>query len=172
MQGVASTPVDVILARARVSPATLYAHFGNKEGLVSQALQRRLTRWDGIWQECIDEADTPEGRVLAVFDALARHRRTLSPSRWCIFLGVAAESPLHGADLEDTLRGDTRLLTRRLGELAEAVVGKERAEPVARQLVLVYTGVLGMILRGADADSAVADGRAIASAALATRPPA
>ncbi len=165
-QGVASTPVDTILARAQVSAATLYAHFGNKEGLIVQALQRRLSRWDGIWQECVDEARTPEDRVLAVFDALASHRRTLTPSRWCVFLGVAAESPLRGRDLDETLTSDTRLLTHRLGELAEPLVGAERAGPVAGQLVLIYTGVLGMILRGADADSAIADGREIASITL------
>ncbi len=41
-QGVAATPVDEILRRAGVAPATLYVHFGNKEGLITQALKRRL----------------------------------------------------------------------------------------------------------------------------------
>lgn len=165
-QGVASTPVDAVLARAGVSPATLYAHFGNKEGLFAQALQRRLSHWDATWQECVDEARTPEDRVLAVFDALARHRGGPDPSRWCAFLGVAAESPVRGADLDGAVTADTQLLAGRLAELAEPVVGKGRADRVARQLVLVYTGVLGMILRGGDAGAAIDDGRALASGAL------
>lgn len=165
-RGVASTPVDAILARAQVSPATLYAHFGNKEGLVAQALQRRLSRWDGIWQECVDKARTPEGKVLSVFDALAQHRSALGPSRWCVFLGVAAETPLRGVDLDETLVRDTDLLTQRLGELAEPLVGADRSDIAARHLVLIYTGVLGMILRGKDVDEAIADGREIAAVTL------
>ena len=160
------TPVDVILARAGVSPATLYAHFGNKEGLMVQALERRLDRWDAIWQECIDDAGSAEGRVLALFDALLRHRQALTPSRWCVFLGAAAETPERGSALEDILAGDTRLLTDRLVDQAEPVVGAEAAPLVAGQLVLIYTGVLGMILRGTDPVRAVAHGREIAGLVL------
>ncbi|MFJ6000846.1 TetR/AcrR family transcriptional regulator [Arthrobacter sp. NPDC092385] len=166
-QGVTATPVDVILERAQVSPATLYAHFGNKEGLITQALRRRLSRWDTTWQECVDEAEGPEEKVLAIFTALTRHRRNLSPSRWCVFLGIAAETARPGPDLEETLLADTRLLTRRLGELAAALPDPGRADAVAQQLVLIYTGVLGMILRGTDADTAIADGRRIAAMLLA-----
>lgn len=165
-QGVASTPVDVILARAGVSPATLYAHFGTKEGLMAQALERRLQRWADLWQECIDEAASPEDRLLAIFDALLRLRGVLTPSRWCMFLGVAAETPQRGSALDDVLAGDTRLLTERLVELAEPLVGADRARSAADRTVLVYTGVLGMILRGTDEETAVAEGRAIATLTL------
>lgn len=156
----------MILERAQVSPATLYAHFGNKEGLITQALRRRLSRWDATWQECVDEADGPEEKVLAIFTALTRHRRNLSPSRWCVFLGIAAETARPGPDLEDALLADTRLLTRRLGELAAALPDPGRADAVAQHVVLIYTGVLGMILRGTDADTAIADGRSIAAMML------
>lgn len=166
LQGVATTPVDVILARANVSPATLYAHFGNKEGLMVQALERRLHRWDVIWQECIDEAGSPEGRVLALFDALLRQRRALTTSRWCVFLGVAAEMPERGPALEGILAGDTQLLNQRLVDLSEPMVGAEHAGAAASQLVLIYTGVLGMILRGTDAAVAIGNGRAIAARTL------
>ena len=165
-QGVSVTPVDAILQRARVSPATLYAHFGNKEGLITQALRRRLARWDTTWQECVDEAPTPEEKLLAVFTALSRHRHALTPSRWCVFLGVAAETPHPGRDLEDALAADTRLLLTRLEELAAPLVGAQQAPLLARRLVLVYTGVLGMILRGTDVDAATAEGRHIAGMAL------
>ncbi|MDQ0736104.1 TetR/AcrR family transcriptional regulator [Arthrobacter agilis] len=165
-QGVNITSVDAILDRARVSPATLYAHFGNKEGLITEALRRRLARWDTTWQECIDDADSREEKLLAVFTALSRHRRALTPSRWCVFLGVAAETPHPGRDLQDTLAADTRLLLGRLEDLAGPVVGAEQAPLLARRIVLVYTGVLGMILRGADVDAATAEGRSIAALAL------
>ncbi|RJT83296.1 TetR/AcrR family transcriptional regulator [Arthrobacter cheniae] len=165
-QGVTTTPVDVILDRAQVSPATLYAHFGNKEGLITEALRRRLARWDTTWQECVDEAGTPEEKLLALFSALSRHRRSLTPSRWCVFLGVAAETPRPGQDLADTLAADTDLLTHRLEGLATALVEDGQARMLARQIILIYTGVLGMILRGAEVETATAEGRRIAALAV------
>lgn len=163
LQGMTSTPVDEILGRARVSPATLYAHFGNKEGLVVEALKRRLARWDSTWQECVDEAVAPEEKLLAVFTALARHRTSLTPSRWCVFLGASAETPAPGNDLADTLARDTRLLVDRLEALSAAHLQGAPAKVLADRITLVYTGVLGMILRGSDAEAAIADGRATAA---------
>ena len=165
-RGVTATPVDAILERAQVSPATLYAHFGNKEGLITHALQRRLSRWDTTWQECVDEAPTPEEKVLALFAALARYRQGVTPSRWCVFLGVTAETPHPGPDLEATLGDDTRLLLGRLEDLSAPLVGADGAALLARHLVLIYTGVLGMILRGTDVDTATTEGRRIASITL------
>lgn len=171
-QGVAATPVDEILRRANVAPATLYAHFGNKEGLIVQALQRRLERWDEAWQQEIAAASTPRERLLAVFPALKHYRASVTAARWCAFLGVAAESPRPGQALDDALSSDTDLLEARLRELAVPVAGAEDADALAGQLVLVYTGVLGMLLRGADTETAADVGLqaadAVVSAALAS----
>ncbi|MHA7263754.1 TetR/AcrR family transcriptional regulator [Arthrobacter sp. TMN-37] len=165
-QGVAATPVDEILRSAGVAPATLYAHFGNKEGLITQALERRLVRWDEAWQSAIDEAPTPRERLLAVFPALGRYRRSVTAARWCAFLGVAAESPHPGPELQKALASDTQLLTARLKELAVPVVAADHADALVAQLVLVYTGVLGMLLRGMDTERAVGLGLHIAGAVI------
>ncbi|TDK28229.1 TetR/AcrR family transcriptional regulator [Arthrobacter crusticola] len=165
-QGVAATPVDEILRSAGVAPATLYAHFGNKEGLITQALERRLMRWDEAWQLAIDEASTPREKLLAVFPALTEYRRGVTAARWCAFLGVAAESPRPGPELQKALASDTQLLTSRLRELAVPVVGANHVDALVAQLVLVYTGVLGMLLRGMDAERAVELGLHIAGAAV------
>ncbi|MDK1359879.1 TetR/AcrR family transcriptional regulator [Arthrobacter sp. zg-Y1219] len=165
-QGVAATPVDEILRRANVAPATLYSHFGNKEGLIVQALQRRLTRWDEAWQQEISEAPTAEGKLVAVLPAIKRYRAGASAARWCAFLGVAAESAHPGHALQETLSSDTQLLTARLHELAIPVVGHDRAAGLAGQLVLIFTGVLGMILRGTDTEAAVDMGLRTAAAAI------
>ncbi|MBE0010074.1 MULTISPECIES: TetR/AcrR family transcriptional regulator [unclassified Arthrobacter] len=157
-QGVAATPVDVILKQANVAPATLYAHFGNKEGLIIQALQRRLGRWDEAWRLAVDEASTPRDRLVALLPALQNYRESVTPARWCAFLGVAAESPQPGDALQETLASDTHLLSTRLRELAVPVVGPAGADALAEQLLLIYTGVLGMILRGMATVDAVALG--------------
>ena len=165
-QGVAATPVDVILKRANVAPATLYAHFGNKEGLIIQALQRRLSRWDEAWQLAVTEASTPKGRLVALFPALQSYRERVTPARWCAFLGVAAESPHPGDALQETLGSDTQLLTSRLHDLAIPVVGESAAGGLADQLLLIYTGTLGMILRGVSTADAVALGLKMADLAI------
>lgn len=157
-QGVAATPVDVILKQANVAPATLYAHFGNKEGLIIQALQRRLGRWDDAWRLAVEAASTPRERLVAFLPALQSYRESVTPARWCAFLGVAAESPQPGDALQETLASDTHLLRTRLHELAVPVVGAAGADALAEQLLLIYTGVLGMILRGVTTGDAVALG--------------
>lgn len=164
--GVSATPVDEILRLANVAPATLYAHFGSKDGLIVSALQRRLARWDAAWQLEIGEAATARDRLAAVFPAITRFRAGASPARWCAFLGVAAESASPGAALQETLSGDTALLTTRLRELAVPVAGADRAEALAGQLVLIFTGVLGMILRGTSTESAVDIGLRTAEAVI------
>ncbi|WP_461169375.1 TetR/AcrR family transcriptional regulator [Arthrobacter sp. Z1-15] len=166
-RGVAATPVDEILRRANVAPATLYAHFGNKEGLIVSALLRRLARWDEVWQQEIDEATTPERKLLAVLPAIKRFRQGASAARWCAFLGVTAESPDPGQGLREALSGDTHLLTGRLRELSVPVVGAGDADRLAGQLVLIFTGVLGMILRGTDTEAAVDMGLRTAEAVIA-----
>ncbi|VDR33319.1 transcriptional repressor BetI [Arthrobacter agilis] len=158
--------MDEILGRAQVSPATLYAHFGNKDGLVVEALRRRLSRWEVTWQACVDEADTPEDKVLALFTALARHRSSHTPSRWCVFLGAAAETPSPGSELASTLADDTRLLVDRLESIAQEHLAGVPARVLAHRISLVYTGVLGMILRGSEVDPVIAEGRAIAALAI------
>ncbi len=165
-QGVAATPVDEILRRAGVAPATLYVHFGNKEGLITQALKRRLLRWDEAWQLTIDEAPNPREKLLAVFPALRVFRMGVTAARWCAFLGVAAESPRPGPELQKALASDTQLLTTRLKELAVHVVAPDHADTLVAQLVLIYTGVLGMLLRGMDTETAVGLGFHIADAAV------
>ncbi|GAA1126306.1 TetR/AcrR family transcriptional regulator [Arthrobacter flavus] len=157
-QGVAATPVDVILKQANVAPATLYAHFGNKEGLIVQALQRRLGRWDEAWRLAINKASTPRERLVALLPGLQNYRESVTPARWCPFLGVAAESPHPGDALQEALASDTQLLSTRLRELAIPVVGATGAGALAEELLLIYTGVLGMILRGVATGDAVALG--------------
>ena len=57
IQGAFATPVDTILKRAGASPPSLYAHFGNKEGLIAAALRRRLNIWTQVWDDAIAAAE-------------------------------------------------------------------------------------------------------------------
>ncbi|WP_026536372.1 TetR/AcrR family transcriptional regulator [Arthrobacter sp. H14] len=145
-EGIAATPVDTILRKANTAPATLYAHFENKDGLVTEALRRRLGIWDNEWQGCVKAASGDKEKLLAVFTALRAYRSKHLAARWCGFLGTAAETNKHSKELEAVLREETNLLTSQLRQLAKPVAGAN-AEMLANQMALIVSGVLAMMLR-------------------------
>ncbi|GAA2017492.1 hypothetical protein GCM10009756_01940 [Pseudokineococcus marinus] len=167
--GIAATGVDAVLRRAEVAPATLYAHFAGKDGLVAAYLQRRHERWREAWDaalaRCGDDADA---RVLAVFDALARFPAEPG-ARGCAFLAASVEvvSPEHPA--HRWLVEDTRLLVDRLHELS-AATGAADPAALAAELLALYDGALAARARRAvtaGAQPALPPVRDLAAAAVA-----
>ena len=146
-RGIVTTPVDRILERAGVSPATLYRAYGSKEGLVAAALQRRHRAWVTTWDQALEDAPDDRSRLLAVFDALETFHAGADGARWCAFLGTAAEYADPPAVLADAVRQDTDLLRTRLTQLAQPVVGADRSSQLAESLLLVFSGELAMRLR-------------------------
>lgn len=145
-RGIAATPIDAVLERAGVSAATLYRGYSSKDALVAAALERRHRVWIETWDAAIAAHDTAEGRLLAVFDALDAFRERPIGSRWCAFLGSAAEYADAPPEVEIALRRDTDSMRERLAELATAVDARRSTE-LAEQLVLVVSGDLAMRLR-------------------------
>src|SRR6195952_3855117 len=153
-RGVVATPVDAILERAGVSPATLYRAYGSKEGLVAATLDRRQRDWLAVWDEALMRGPDGLCRLLAVFDALDYFRSRPHGARWCAFLGTAAEYADPAPVLAAAIQRDTDDLRTRLTALAEPVVGPGAAE-LAEQVLLVISGDLAMRLRSVGpADSA------------------
>lgn len=166
-RGWAATPVDIVLARAEVAPATLYAHFGSKDRLLAATLDRRLARWDEAWTAAVAAATDDRGRLLAVFDALGSFGETWGRTRWCSFLGACADGTTSEEAVADAVRRDSALLHDRLVALAGPVVGEgeragERAEELGAHLLVVVTGCLAMRLRAPD-DDQLARSRATAA---------
>ncbi len=152
IDGVVGTPVDAILERAGVSPATLYRAYPSKDDLVAAALRRRHERWIEVWDEVIADAEDDEGRLFAVFGALERFRDLPGGARWCAFLGTAAEHSDPPAPLAAALTEETTALRRRLTELAEPLVD-DHARGLAEELLLVISGELAMRLRGGEGET-------------------
>lgn len=144
--GVAATPIDAVIERAGVSAATLYRGFASKEALLAAALERRHRAWLETWDDAIAAQETPEGRLLAVFDALDAFRAGSLGSRWCAFLGSAAEHADPPPELAEALRSESDDLRGRLVELARDV-DPRRGDQLGEQLLLVVTGDLAMRLR-------------------------
>lgn len=162
--GIGRTGVDAVLTEAGVSTATLYAHFRGKDNLVAAYLQRRLDRWRRVWDDAVAAADTPEDRLLAVFDALNRFRDDQPATRGCAFLAAAAEltGPHHPA--LDVVAADTAHLRATLHTLAAQLPVADPGS-LAEQVLLAYDGSLTAFVRGAPGN-AVAPGRALAALAV------
>ncbi|SDD22540.1 transcriptional regulator, TetR family [Geodermatophilus telluris] len=145
--GIAATGVDAVLARARVSPATLYAHFAGKDDLVAASLERRFRRWQQSWDDVLGERTDPVDRLLSVFDAVVRFRAAEGSRRGCAFLAAATELP-PGHPGHRWLAADSRLLTERLRRLA-ADAGAGDPTEVADGLLALYDGALARLARQA-----------------------
>ena len=165
-KGIAATPIDAVLERAGVSAATLYRGYASKEALVAAALDRRQREWLRIWDDAIAARNTAAGRLLAIFDALEIFREQPMGSRWCAFLGSAAEYADPPAELARAIRDDTETMRARLVQLATAV-DPRRSDELGEQLLLVVTGDLAMRLRSPAHPTGVA--RSIAAALIAYR---
>jgi AcrR family transcriptional regulator len=173
-QGIAATGVDAVLARAGVSPSTLYAHFPGKDALVAAYLEERHQVWVETWDEVLAELTDPVERLLSVFDAVALYRAREGSRRGCAFLAAATELPV-GHPGQRWLEADSRLLADRLRELAVAA-GIEDADEVAAGLLLLYDGALAREARNATiADLArgnpLDQARSLAASLLAVRLP-
>ncbi|MFS0714312.1 helix-turn-helix domain-containing protein [Microbacterium sp. 2P01SA-2] len=154
-QGIVATPIDAVIARAGVSAATLYRGFASKETLLAAALDRRQRVWLQTWDAAIARSDDDEGRLLAVFDALADFRDEPRGSRWCAFLGAAAEYADPPPEVASAVRSDTEGMRARLTALARPIAGAG-ADALAERLLLVVSGDLAMRLRERGHDTALA----------------
>lgn len=153
--GIAATGVDAVLKRARVSPATLYAHFpGGKDALVAEYLRQRFAQWQQLWGEMLDRSTDATARALSVFDALVEYRRA-GYLRGCTFLSAAVELPSEHPGRE-WLAADTAFLRQQLRRLTEALDVPD-PDLLGRQFVLLYDGALADGLReGREAPGAIA----------------
>lgn len=160
--GIAATGVDAVLRRAEVAPATLYAHFAGKDGLVAAYLERRLTRWRETWDAALAACgDDAVARAVSVFDALAAFPprsgdgdADTHPARGCAFLAAAVEIPGPEHPAHPWLLADTALLHDRLHQLS-IEVGASDPGALAAEMLALYDGALAARVRAGLGD----DGR-------------
>jgi AcrR family transcriptional regulator len=71
VHGLRAIGVDRIVAEAGVAKTTLYRHFPSKDDLVVAVLQHHEQVWAREWleREARRRAESPETRILAIFDA-------------------------------------------------------------------------------------------------------
>ena len=128
--GVNGTGIDTIITAAGVAKQSLYNAFDSKDGLVAAYLAARHDEWLALYRARLAAADSPEARVLAVFDAYADHANADYRDGWrgCGLLNAAAELPVghpgrasvraHKEEVLALLRGHLANLTADPGPLA------------------------------------------------------
>lgn len=146
-RGIAVTGIDRVAEVAGVSVVTVYKHTGSKDGLLTEVLRRRLTRWEQVWAEHVEAVEDPQEKVLAVFDAVDSFRESSGATQWCSFLATASERATLADPPGSMVAADTELLRTRLTPLAKAAE-PERTEEVVAIVTLLYNGVLASLLRG------------------------
>ncbi len=143
-RGVAAVGVDDIVDASGVAKMTLYHHFKGKEGLLREVLAARQAEFRAwLAAEIEKRSPEPEGRFLALFDALGAWFTT-PEFRGCPFLNCAAEVPAdapedHPAKVAAAAHRDwLRAELTRLARQAEAV----SPERIADQALLLVCGAI------------------------------
>lgn len=138
-RGIPGVGVNDIAATAEVSKLSLYKHFHSKAGLVEAVLSARSDRVAAWLRAAADHPDqTPEARILAVFDALASWYA--SPEfRGCALVNAAVESRGVPGAAQDIAR---RHLARHRDLLTMLAARANALDPDAlgQQLLLLLEG--------------------------------
>src|SRR6202166_4284618 len=137
-EGVHTVGVDRIVERAGVAKATLYALFGNKDGLGRAYLTARQdhTR-ERMTPELAARFHTPRDRLLGVFEV--QGLSFIEPGfHGCAFVGANAESS-PGSSVEEVTDDYRHWIRSLFVELAKEA-GATDPKGLAQQLVLLYDG--------------------------------
>lgn len=140
-RGIWATGVDTVVEHSGVTKMTLYNHFGSKDELVAAYLRRRDERWRGWLTDAVERrADSPGGRLLAVFDALGSWLEgEVEGFRGCAFINASTEI----ADPKHPARAAAREQKRWMREYLEGLAsdaGAEDPQRLAEQLFILFEG--------------------------------
>jgi AcrR family transcriptional regulator len=140
-QGIRATGVDAIVKAANTTKMSLYKYFPSKDDLVLAFLRKRdedFRQW--FVQQVDSKADTPEGKLLAVFDVIGEWM-AIPEFRGCAFINAAAEFPLEGNPVHRVSAGFYDSFRRYISDLAKAA-GCADPESLALQLSLLVEGAI------------------------------
>jgi AcrR family transcriptional regulator len=137
-EGINTVGVDRIAAEADASKATLYAHFGNKDGLVAAYLDRRSAVSRQQFKEHLDTQADAREKLLKVFESLVDWY-SQDDFRGCHFIHAGSEltDPEHPA-IAVTKRH--RAWVKNLFEELSDALGAPEPQLLAAQLLMLYDG--------------------------------
>jgi AcrR family transcriptional regulator len=137
-EGINTVGVDRIAAEADASKATLYAHYGNKDGLVAAYLDRRTAETREQLLEHLKGDGDARRKLLRIFDSLAAWYEE-DDFRGCHFINAGSEltDPAHPAvEVGRRHRAWVKTLFEKLAE----ELGARDPALLAAQLLMIYDG--------------------------------
>jgi AcrR family transcriptional regulator len=137
-EGINTVGVDRIAAEADASKATLYAHYGNKDGLVAAYLDRRTAETREELLEHLRAEGDARQKLLRIFDSLATWYEA-EDFRGCHFINAGSEltDPSHPAvEVGRRHRAWVKALFEKLAE----ELGAHDSAILASQLLMIYDG--------------------------------
>lgn len=142
-----------MLSEAGAAKASLYAHYGSKDDLVTAYLERRAQEWVARVRERISPADGLAG-LLRLFDMLGDFVRS-GEFRGCPFLNAASElaNPSHPG--REVMRRQRAWLHGLIRGLLSAA-GVRDLDRVGRAVVVLHDGALASAVLDADPGAAAA----------------
>ncbi|MET0406500.1 MAG: helix-turn-helix domain-containing protein [Cystobacter sp.] len=143
-EGICATGMDRIVRESGVARKTVYRYFRTKEELVAEALRERDARWMRWFIDTCHQADTPDGRLLAAFDALEAWFST-PDFRGCAFINAAGEVGDADAVIRRVAREHKLKLRDFLSQLAREH-GAAHPEELAAEFLILIDGAITVAL--------------------------
>lgn len=138
--GFRTTGISEILASARVAKGTLYQHFESKDALIEAVLRRMGEQYRARFMEGVEQAaDTPRGRLLAIFRVQERMAWAREGYCGCPFTRVAGEFADRSHPVHRVAALNKRLVTGYIRDLA-AQAGAAEPDRLAAQLTMLLEG--------------------------------
>jgi AcrR family transcriptional regulator len=137
-EGVHVVGIDRIIEQASVAKASLYTHFGNKDGLVRAYLEEQFEARREHVTQVLARYDSPRERLLGLFADL-EDLLAVPSFRGCRFVNASAE-----ARPDESIGAVTDTYRTWLGTLFTDLAkdaGASNPEQLGRQLALLYDGV-------------------------------
>jgi AcrR family transcriptional regulator len=135
--GINTVGIDRVIERAGVAKASLYDCFGSKDELIRAYLESRNAARQARIEERIARYDTPEQKILGIFDMLGE--MAAQPDfRGCAFVRAGADGNA-SEKVKGACAQSRQFLLGQFTSLARAA-GATDPELLGQQLVLLYDG--------------------------------
>ena len=136
-QGYANTGINQITEESGVVKSSVYTAFRTKEDILMAYLETTGAATDKALQDAADEKDTPEEKVLAVFDFLIGLVQQ-EEYYGCQFLNIIAEIPLENERVIRQIQKQKNGVRHLFADLLKPI-GKEY---LADEIYLLFEGAL------------------------------
>jgi AcrR family transcriptional regulator len=151
--GIRSTGINAVIARADVAKATFYAHFQSKDELIRVWLDSPAVRWfDNVCAEVEARAQSPVERLTGFFEVLSEWLAE-DGFRGCHLINAAAE--FHGSD-EATRQAlaDRNAAVEEYFRRTAGAAGVADPDGLAGQLATLVSGAIVLATASASAEPA------------------